>query len=36
MAPVIILVLFIKNYIWITIENYFNPSLREEEVIFIK
>ncbi|XP_054159573.1 multiple C2 and transmembrane domain-containing protein-like [Oppia nitens] len=32
MAPVLLLLIFSKTYIWIKVENYFNPSLKEEEI----
>ncbi|CAG2175855.1 unnamed protein product, partial [Oppiella nova] len=32
MAPVFVLILFIKSYVWIKVENYFNPSLKDDEI----
>lgn len=32
MVPIVLLFFFVKNYLWISIKNYFIPSLKEEEV----
>ncbi|CAG2114348.1 unnamed protein product, partial [Medioppia subpectinata] len=30
MAPVFILMIFVKSYVWIRVENYFNPSTKDD------